>query len=63
MQRVSRSLIWMLALGLALILIWRKLRIVVLVHVTWWQLVLLFVGLAVAIYLIFDVILDRARRM
>ncbi|MCG2768505.1 MAG: hypothetical protein ABIK79_13960 [Chloroflexota bacterium] len=63
MKRTSRSLLWVLALGLALTLLWRKMRLVVLVHVTWWQLVLLFLGLAVAIYLIFDVLLDRARRM
>ncbi len=63
MKRTSRSLLWVLALGLALTLLWRKMRLVVLVLVTWWQLVLLFLGLAVAIYLIFDVLLDRARRM
>ena len=62
-RRTSRSLLWVLALGLAAILIWRKLRIVVLVHVAWWQLVLLFLGLAVAIYLVFDVILGRRSRM
>ena len=63
MKRTSRSLLWVLALGLALTLLWRKTRLVVLVHVAWWQLVLLFLGLAVAIYLIFDVLLDRVRRM
>jgi len=63
MKRISRSLLWVLALGLALTLLWRKMRLVVLVHVTWWQLGLLFLGLAVAIYLIFDVLLDRSRRM
>lgn len=61
-MRRSRMGIWALALVLALILLWRKLRIVVLVHVTWWQLVLLFVGLAVVIYLVFDVLLDRLHR-
>jgi len=63
MKRTSRSLLWVLALGLALTLLWRKARLVVLVHVTWWQLFLLFLGLAVVIYLIFDVLLDRVRRM
>ena len=63
MKKTSRSLLWALALGLALTLLWRKMRLVVLVHVTWWQLVLLFLGLAVAIYLIFDVLLDRVRKM
>ena len=63
MKRTSRSLLWALALGLALTLLWRKLRLVVLIHVTWWQLVLLFLGLALVIYLIFDVLLDRVRRM
>jgi hypothetical protein len=62
-MRRSRLFIWGLALLLALVLLWRKLRIVVLVHVSWWQLVLLFLGLAVIIYLVLDVLLDRLRRV
>ena len=34
MKRRSRSLLWVLALGLALTLLWRKMRLVVLAHVT-----------------------------
>ena len=62
MGRVSRRIVWLLALALAAVLLWRKLRLVVLVHVSWWQLVLLFLGLAVGLYLVLDVFLGRRTR-
>ena len=64
MKRTSRSsLLWILAISLALTLVWRKMRLVVFINVTWWQLTLLILGLVVAIYLVFNVLLGRGRRM
>jgi hypothetical protein len=49
-----------LALLFALVLIWRKVRIVFFVHVDLWQLALLFLILALAIYLVFESLLGRS---
>jgi hypothetical protein len=54
MRRLTRRLLLGLAFVFAFILIWQKIHIVVWVHATFLQLVLLFVGLAFAIYLVFE---------
>jgi hypothetical protein len=61
-RRVTQRLLWALAFVIAFALIWRKVRIVFLIHLTFWQLLLLFLGLAVAIYLVFDFLLGRSDR-
>jgi len=48
---------WALAFILAFLIIWHKLRIVIFVNISLWGLIAFFVGLAVVIYLIFDVVL------
>lgn len=54
MRKLTRRLLLGLAFVFAFILIWQKIRIVVWIHATFWQLLLLFVGLAFAIYLVFE---------
>jgi len=54
MRKLTRRLLLGLAFVFAFILIWQKLRIVVFIHATFGQLLLLFVGLAFAIYLVFE---------
>jgi hypothetical protein len=54
MRRLTRRLLLGVAFVFAFILIWQKLHIVVFIHATFWQLLLLFVGLAFAIYLVFE---------
>ena len=61
MHRATKRLLWGLALVFAFVLLWRKIRIVMFVHVTFWQLGLLFLGLALAIYLIMEVAVDKLR--
>jgi flagellar motor switch protein FliM len=56
MRRRTRRLLWGLALLFAFILIWQKLRIVVIIRANFWQLLGLFALLAVAIYLVFEVL-------
>ena len=60
MRNLTKRLLWGLAFSLAFVLIWRKIRIVMFVHVTFWQLLLLFLGLAVAIYLVFEVLFGES---
>ena len=62
MRRGTKGLLWGLAFVFAFVLIYRKIRIVMFVHVTFWQLALLFLGLAFAIYLIMEVLVDKLRR-
>ena len=62
MRRITRRLLWALALVLALVLIWRKVHIIVLVRMNSWQLLGLFLGLAVVIYLVFELLLGRLDR-
>ena len=57
MRKLTRRLLLGLAFVFAFILIWQKIRIVVWIHATFGQLLLLFVGLAFAIYLVFEWIL------
>jgi hypothetical protein len=54
MRKLTKRLLWGLAFVFAFILIWQKIRIVVWIHATFWQLLLLFVGLAFATYLVFE---------
>jgi hypothetical protein len=54
MRKLTRRLLWGLAFVFAFILIWQKLHIVVWIRATFWQLLLLFVGLAFAIYLVLE---------
>lgn len=54
MRKLTRRLLLGLAFVFAFVLIWQKLRIVVWIHATFGQLLLLFVGLAFAIYLVFE---------
>jgi len=58
-RRITRRLLVGLAFVFAFYLIWQKLHIVVFVRLTGGQLLLLFVGLALAIYLIFEVLLGE----
>ncbi len=60
MHKVTKRLLWSLAFLFAFVLIWRKMRIVILVHLSLWQVVLLFLGLAVVIYLMFEILLGRS---
>jgi hypothetical protein len=46
-----------LSLAFAFLMIWRRVRIVFLVRVSFWQLALLFLILASAIYIIFELLL------
>jgi len=60
-RRLTRLLI-LLALIVAGILIWNKVRIVFWIHMTWWQLGLFFLAVAVVVFLILDFLVDRVRR-
>ncbi len=62
MRRITKRVLWGLALLFAFVLIWRKVRIVVFVHLTFGQMLLLFLGLALAIYLVFEILLGRSDR-
>jgi hypothetical protein len=62
MRKWTRRFLWGLAFVFAFVLIWQKLHIVVVVRATFAQLLALFVGLAVAIYLILEVLLGRSDR-
>ena len=62
MHKVTKRLLWGLALLFAFVLIWRKVRIVIWVPLSSWQLLLLFLGVAVAIYLVFEILLGRSDR-
>jgi len=62
MRSLTKRLLWGLAFVFAFVLIWQKIRIVILIRATFWQLLILFVGLAVAIYLIFEVLFGESDR-
>jgi len=62
MRRTTRRLLFALALVFAFAVIWRKVRIVLWVHVGFWQLLILFLVLAIAIYLVFELLLGRSDR-
>ncbi len=54
MRRLTRRVLLGLAFVFAFILIWQKLHIVVWIRASFGQLLLLFVGLAIAIYLVLE---------
>ncbi len=56
MRKATRRLLMGLALIFAFLLIWQKLHIVVLVRANFWQLLGLFGILALAIYLVLEVL-------
>ena len=62
MRSVTRRLLWVVALLFAAVLIWRRVRIVVFVHLSLWQLLLLFLGLALGIYVLFEILLRSVER-
>jgi hypothetical protein len=57
MHNITKRVLVALALVFAFLVIWRRVRVVFLVRVDFWQLALLFVILAVAIYVIFELLL------
>lgn len=61
MIRVGRPLILTIAILIAFWLIWSKLRIVVFVNASFWQILLLFGVLAVVLFLGIDHLLNRNR--
>ena len=62
MSRRGTALALTIAAGIAFWLIWSKLRIVVWVHASLWQVLLLFAVLFVAIFLGLDHVLNRSKR-
>ena len=62
MRSVTKRLLWVVALLFAAALIWRRVRIVVFVHLSLWQLLLLFLGLALGIYVLFEILLRSVER-
>jgi hypothetical protein len=62
MRKLTRRLLWGLALLFAFLLIWQKLRIVVVIRAGFWQLLGLFAVLAFAIYLVLEVFLGGSDR-
>jgi len=61
MRARSRSLLFTIALVIALYLVWRKVRIVFIVPLTPWQLALLLLVIAVIIFLLLDHLFNRTR--
>lgn len=61
MARRGSSLAITLAVLIAFWLIWSKLRIVVWVQASFWQILILFAVLAVALFLGIDYLLNRSR--
>ncbi|MGQ9585695.1 MAG: hypothetical protein ACUVXG_09875 [Anaerolineae bacterium] len=59
-RRLTRLLI-VVALVLAAILLWNKVRIVFWVHLTWWQLGLLFLAIAFVLFLLLDWLVDQVQ--
>ncbi len=62
MRKLTRRLLWGLALVFAFLLIWQKLRIVVVIRASFGQLLGLFAVLAFAIYLVLEVLLGGSAR-
>ena len=59
-RRISGCL-WTLALVVAFFIILDRLRIFIVVRLPWWGLILLFLGLAFAIFLVIDHLLHGGR--
>lgn len=62
MRNSTRVLLWLFAFALALALLWRRVRFVLVVQVGWLQLVGALAILAAIIYLLLDFIFDRLGR-
>jgi len=62
MIRRLRGLLWLVALAVAVALVWSRLRIVFFVRLGWLQLVALVLVLAVIVYVVLDYTLDRLLR-
>lgn len=60
LHQVTKRLLWGLGLLFAFVLIWRKVRIVFFVHVDLWQLALLFLIVGLAIYVVFESLLESS---
>ena len=56
-RRLTRILV-LLALALAALLLWNKVRIVLWVHLDAWQLMLLFLAVAFLLFLLLDLLVD-----
>ncbi len=54
-----RPLLWFFALALAFALVWRRVRIIFVVHMGWLQVLATVLVLACIIYLLLHFILDR----
>lgn len=61
MRARSRSLLFTIALVIALYLVWRKVRIIFIVPLTPWQLALVLLIIAVVIFLLLDHLFNRTR--
>jgi hypothetical protein len=62
MHKLTKRILLGLALIFAFIIIWQKVHIVFVVRLAFWQLGLLFLGLAGAIYLVFEVLFGDSDR-
>jgi hypothetical protein len=62
MRSHVRLLVWLLAVALALALLWRQVRFVVILQVSWLQALLAFAVIAGIIYVLLGLILDRLGR-
>jgi hypothetical protein len=62
MRARSRSLLFTIALVIALYLVWRKVRFIFIVPLTPWQFALLLLVIAVIIFLLLDHLINRTRR-
>ncbi len=61
MNRRANNLLVGIAFAIAFWLIWSKLRIIVWVHMPWYVLLGLMIGLALAIFLVLDHLVNRTR--
>jgi hypothetical protein len=62
MRSHVRLLVWLLAVALALALLWRQVRFVVILQVSWLQALLAFAVMAGIIYVLLGLIMDRLGR-
>ncbi len=61
MRSRSRSLLFTLALGIALLLVWQRVRFVIFVPLTVWQFAGLLLVIAVVLFLFLDHLVNRTR--
>ncbi len=62
MRRITKRLLLGLAVVFAFVIIWQKVRIVVLIRASMYQLLAAFAVLAVAIYLVLEVLVGKSER-